>query len=69
MVDAFEPDGNSSSFKRPMSDMNIATGCPLFMPLTFLDLPKRNYVKDDCMFVKVIIDMNQSYKHQVTPIS
>ena len=55
VVDAFQPDPTSSSFKRPTSDMNIASGCPLFMPLSYLNLSGRNYVKDDCMFVKVVV--------------
>ena len=56
VVDAFQPDVTSSSFKRPISDMNIASGCPLFMPLSYLDMKGREYVKDDCMFVKVVVD-------------
>jgi TNF receptor-associated factor 2 len=56
VVDAFQPDTASSSFKRPTSDMHIASGCPLFMPLSYLEMKDRNYVKDDCMFVKVVVD-------------
>lgn len=56
VVDAFRPDPNSSSFRRPVSEMNIASGCPLFMPLTLLDSGKATYIKDDCVFVKVIVD-------------
>ena len=55
VVDAFRPDPNSSSFKRPVSEMNIASGCPLFLPLNLLE-SKRAYVKDDTIFVKMIID-------------
>lgn len=56
VVDAFQPDAASSSFKRPTSDMNIASGCPLFMPLTYLEMSGRQYVKDDCLYVKVAVD-------------
>ena len=55
VVDAFRPDPNSSSFKRPVSEMNIASGCPLFIPLNLLESNK-TYVKDDTAFVKIIVD-------------
>ncbi|XP_070581842.1 TNF receptor-associated factor 2-like isoform X2 [Ptychodera flava] len=53
MIDAFRPDPNSSSFKRPTGDMNIASGCPLFMPLSMLDDGKHAYVKDDTAFLRI----------------
>ena len=56
VVDAFQPDITSSSFKRPTNDMNIASGCPLFMPLSYLEVKGRQYVKDDSMFVRVVVD-------------
>ncbi|XP_070582245.1 TNF receptor-associated factor 2-like [Ptychodera flava] len=56
LVDAFRPDPTSSSFKRPTQDMNIASGCPLFMPLSQLDSPRHAYVNDDVAFIKVIVD-------------
>ena len=54
MIDAFQSDPQSSSFKRPTSDMNIASGSPLFMPLGSLN--NRQYIKDDVMFIKIIVD-------------
>ena len=54
VIDAFRPDPNSSSFQRPRREMNIASGCPLFFPLA--DLNKHAYIKDDAMFIKVIVD-------------
>ena len=54
VIDAFRPDPNSSSFQKPRRQMNIASGCPLFCPLT--ELEKHGYVRDDAMFVKVIVD-------------
>jgi len=56
IIDAFRPDPNSGSFKRPNSDMNIASGCPLFAPLTQLENPHHAYVKDDAIFIKIIVD-------------
>ncbi|XP_014344042.2 TNF receptor-associated factor 3 isoform X1 [Latimeria chalumnae] len=52
--DAFKPDPNSSSFKRPTGEMNIASGCPLFVAQTVLE--SGPYIKDDTIFIKVIVD-------------
>ena len=54
MIDAVHSDPQSSSFQRPKSDMNIASGSSLFMPLD--SLSNRQYIKDDVMFVKIIVD-------------
>ena len=54
MVDAFHSDPQSSSFKRPLSDMNIASGSPLFIPME--NLNNRQYIKDDVMFIKIIVE-------------
>ncbi|XP_013387716.2 TNF receptor-associated factor 2 [Lingula anatina] len=56
IIDAFRPDPTSSSFKRPTSEMNIASGCPLFMALTQLEKQGTAYVKEDTMFLKVVVD-------------
>ena len=54
VIDAFRPDPNSSSFQRPRRETNIASGCPLFFSLA--ELNKHAYIKDDAMFIKVIVD-------------
>ncbi|XP_078604287.1 TNF receptor-associated factor 3-like isoform X2 [Branchiostoma floridae x Branchiostoma japonicum] len=56
LTDAFRPDPTSSSFQRPTSDMNIASGCPLFVPLSQLDSSSHAYVRDDTMYIKVVVD-------------
>uniref|UniRef100_A0AAZ3PWL6 TNF receptor-associated factor n=1 Tax=Oncorhynchus tshawytscha TaxID=74940 RepID=A0AAZ3PWL6_ONCTS len=56
IIDAFRPDISSSSFQRPVSDMNIASGCPLFCPLPKLDT-KNSYIRDDTIFIKAIVDL------------
>ena len=53
--DAFRPDPNSSSFKRPTSEMNVASGCPTF--ISQAGLREGGYVRADTMFVKVTVDM------------
>ncbi|KFZ52795.1 TNF receptor-associated factor 2, partial [Antrostomus carolinensis] len=46
IIDAFRPDLTSASFQRPVNDMNVASGCPLFLPLSKLQSPKYAYVKE-----------------------
>lgn len=55
-IDAFRPDLSSASFQRPQSETNVASGCPLFFPLSRLQSPKHAYIKDDTMFLKCIVD-------------
>ncbi|KAM6170017.1 TNF receptor-associated factor 1 [Rhynchocyon petersi] len=55
-IDAFRPDLSSTSFQRPQSETNVASGCPLFFPLNRLQSPKHAYVKDDTMFLKCIVE-------------
>ena len=54
IIDSFRPDPNSSSFQRPASNMNIASGCPLFVPKSVLH--SRGYIKDDTVFFKITVD-------------
>lgn len=54
LSDTFRPDPTSSSFRRPVSDMNIASGCPLFVAHTVVD--DSDYAKDDTLFIRIIVD-------------
>ncbi|WP_257264638.1 MATH domain-containing protein [Endozoicomonas sp. ONNA2] len=59
--DTFLPKKGSSSFRRPKSECNIASGCPLFMALNSLNDRRYAYVKDDTMFIEVTVgDTDQS---------
>ncbi|KAJ7361791.1 TNF receptor-associated factor 3 [Desmophyllum pertusum] len=53
--DAFRPEPHSSSFKRPTSDMNVASGCPAF--ISQAGLREGGYILNDTMFVKITVDM------------
>ena len=53
--DAFRPEPHSSSFKRPTSDMNIASGCPTF--ISHAGLREGGYIRNDIMFIKITVDM------------
>lgn len=55
LFDAFRPDPSCASFKRPTSDMNVASGCPTFISHT--EVRQGGYVRDDAMFIKVTVDM------------
>lgn len=37
--------------------MNIASGCPRFVPHTVLENTKNTYVRDDTLFLKVVVDL------------
>ncbi|NXG37145.1 TRAF2 factor, partial [Dromaius novaehollandiae] len=56
IIDAFRPDVTSSSFQRPITEMNIASGCPLFCPVSMMEA-KNSYVRDDAIFIKAIVDL------------
>lgn len=36
--------------------MNIASGCPLFCTLAQIDQAVPAYVKDDTMFIRIVVD-------------
>lgn len=55
VVDSFMPDKDSTSFRRPESDMNIASGCPKFVAQSLLEHGK--YVKDDTIMIKITVDL------------
>ncbi|CAF2257708.1 unnamed protein product, partial [Rotaria magnacalcarata] len=56
IIDSFRPDMRSSSFQRPRSDMNIASGIPRFYPLVKILEEGNPYVQDDTIFIKVMVD-------------
>lgn len=53
--DSFRPDPHSSSFQRPgRREMNIASGCPMFIRTDHL--VNGGFVKDDAIYVRVVVD-------------
>ena len=54
VVDTFQPDPMSSSFRKPKSDMNIASGCPRFV--SHQELQNGSFIEDDTIFIKCVID-------------
>ncbi|XP_065897104.1 TNF receptor-associated factor 3-like isoform X2 [Dysidea avara] len=58
IVQSFRPNPTSTSFHCPKSDMNVASGCPKFAPISILDNPE--FVVDDVAFFKCDISVNKS---------
>ena len=56
--DSFMGDPSSSSFKRPISDMNIASGLPTFCSLEKLLSSHSQFVKEDTMYIKIIVNLD-----------
>jgi len=59
IVQTFKPTPDSNSFQRPTTDMNTASGCPTFSKLNTLE--DQNYVKDDVIFIKCIVDTSKIF--------
>lgn len=57
IMETFKADPNSSSFKRPDGEVNIASGCPRFVAHSTLENAKNTYIKDDTLFLKVAVDL------------
>jgi hypothetical protein len=62
IIDSFRPDIKSNSFQRPRSDMNIASGISKFFPLAMIEQEGNPYVRDDTMFIKVMVDFGDMPK-------
>ena len=54
IIDTFQPDPVSNSFRKPKSDMNIASGCPRFVSHT--ELEGGGFIVDDTIFIKCSVD-------------
>ena len=50
IVDTFQPDPMSTSFRKPKSDMNVASGCPKFVSHT--ELEGGGFIVDDTIFIE-----------------
>ena len=59
LVQTFKPNPQSSSFQKPKTNMNVASGCPEFADLSILENP--SYVKDDVMYIKAIVDTSKIF--------
>ncbi|CAF3038258.1 unnamed protein product [Rotaria sp. Silwood2] len=62
IIDSFRPDIKSSSFQRPRSDMNIASGIPKFFPLEMIQQEGNPYIQEDAMFIRIMVDFGDMHK-------
>jgi len=53
-VEKMFPNKDSSSFQKPKIEMNVASGCPLFIPIERLE--KEGFLKDDSLFLDIKIE-------------
>jgi len=60
--DSFTPDPNSSSFQKPVNEMNVASGCPRFYDIERLEMNSDRFLVNDTMFIKVVIDTSEIVK-------
>ena len=57
VTDHFRPDPASSSFQRPgRKEMNIASGCPMFIRIEHL--LSGGFIKDDSVFLRIVVDIS-----------
>lgn len=61
ITEAFKPDLHSSSFQKPKSDMNIASGFPLFAQQSVLR--DDTFTTDGTIFIKVEVDLGGLSMH------
>jgi len=45
-----------TSYARPNTEMNVPIGCPPFVPISKIKNPNAGFVKDDVMFIKLIVE-------------
>ncbi|XP_067938707.1 TNF receptor-associated factor 3-like [Watersipora subatra] len=52
--ETFLPDSESTSFRKPLTDMNIASGCPTFALQS--DVESSNFLISDCIYIRVKVE-------------
>ena len=53
IIESFVSNPRSSSFQRPTNNMNVASGCPMF--ITIERFLSGGYVVDNCAYIKTIV--------------
>ena len=61
LVGFFQPDPTSSSFHRPRTEMNTASGLSKFVPLPVLHDTNNRYIVNDTMFIEAKIDFEHLF--------
>ena len=59
IVESFIPDPNWKNFLRPSTQPDsLGFGFPKFVPHEMME--QRNYVRDDCLFIKIRVDPSRN---------
>ena len=58
IIDTFQPDPMSSSFRKPKSAMNNASGCPHFVSHT--ELKSGGFIEDDTVVIECLVDCSMA---------
>ncbi|XP_078502168.1 TNF receptor-associated factor 2-like [Lissotriton helveticus] len=53
---SFRPSSGSASFQQPVTPMNVASGIPEFVSLDLIHTGANNYLQDNTMVIKAVID-------------
>lgn len=61
LCDTFTPNASSNSFKRPETEMNVASGVPKFIAHNRLEMP--TYVQDDTIYLMIKVDTSNLPNH------
>ena len=62
VIDSFYPDVKSNSFQRPRDASNTASGIPKFFPLPMLQQDDNPFVRENTLYIKIIIAFNEPPK-------
>ncbi|KAJ8038379.1 TNF receptor-associated factor 3 [Holothuria leucospilota] len=60
LSDAFRPDPTSSSFQKPVKEMNIASGCPMFVAHKVIENPVEGFLRNNTICLRVKVDPSTS---------
>ncbi|KAJ8038363.1 TNF receptor-associated factor 3 [Holothuria leucospilota] len=56
LSDAFRPDPTSSSFQKPVKEMNIASGCPMFVAHKVIENVGEGFLRNNTICLRVKVD-------------
>lgn len=65
IIRSFIPDPKSKSFARPTTDMNFSSGIPDFCSVQTIHQDNNNYVRDDSMYIRCLVDFGGSKSKSV----
>jgi TNF receptor-associated factor 3 len=58
LADTFRPDPTSTSFQKPTTAMNVASGCPKFIEHSRLEAADSPFLVNDILYFKITVDIS-----------